>query len=108
MDQTTGEVGKEHERTQAALGAWAADAGDEGELRTVEAHLEACGTCADEADRLRRAAAWLGGGQPAHRPPACARRSWRPHSPAGRRRRPPTRPGCTRHRCARSTRCSPG
>ena len=53
-----------HGEVSAALGAWALDALPCDEALVVEAHLDVCGVCAAEAERLRRATAWLGTSEP--------------------------------------------
>jgi hypothetical protein len=56
-------VGEEHARIVPALGAYAADALEPQEAAEVEAHLATCAACRAEAERLGRAAAWLGSTQ---------------------------------------------
>jgi uncharacterized protein (TIGR03083 family) len=53
-----------HGEVSAALGAWALDALPSDEALVVETHLEVCRVCATEAERLRRATAWLGTSEP--------------------------------------------
>jgi uncharacterized protein (TIGR03083 family) len=74
-----------HVEVSAALGAWALDACPPEEALAVEAHLDVCNVCAAEADRLRRATAWLGTSEPA--PGAKALR--KAVLAAARARRPP-------------------
>jgi uncharacterized protein (TIGR03083 family) len=74
-----------HGEVSAALGAWALDALPGEEALAVEAHLEVCTACAAEAERLRRATAWLGTSEPV--PAAEALRS--AVLAAARARRPP-------------------
>ena len=55
-------MGDEHARVAPALGAFAVGALDPEEAAAVRAHLVTCAACRVEAERLGRAAAWLGGG----------------------------------------------
>ncbi len=55
-------MGEEHARVAPALGAFAVGALDPEEAAAVRAHLVTCAACRVEAERLGRAAAWLGGG----------------------------------------------
>jgi anti-sigma factor RsiW len=63
-----GLVGEEHARVAPALGAFALGALEPEEAEEVEAHLETCPACRAEAERLVRAAAWLGTAQEAPPP----------------------------------------
>ena len=53
-------MGEEHARVALALGAFALGALEPEEAAEVRAHLATCAACRSEAERLARAAAWLG------------------------------------------------
>ena len=61
-------MGEEHARVALALGAYAVGALEPEEAAEVRAHLETCAACRAEAERLARAAAWLGTTQEAPPP----------------------------------------
>ncbi|XVU28429.1 maleylpyruvate isomerase family mycothiol-dependent enzyme [Actinoplanes sp. CA-054009] len=76
-----------HDAVAELIGAWALDACPPGETELVEAHLDTCDTCAEEAAALREAAADLGGAY--LRPPATSLSRLLAAAPA---RRPPAAP----------------
>ena len=61
-------MGEEHARVAPVLGAYAAGALGPEAAAEVRSHLETCAACRAEAERLARAAAWLGTTQEAPPP----------------------------------------
>ncbi len=85
-------MGEEHARVAPALGAFAVGALDPEEAAAVRAHLVTCAACRVEAERLGRAAAWLGGGHELPRPSGSATPSWPPSASSRPSPVRPTRP----------------
>ena len=50
----------DHASVSELLGVYALDACDEVETALIEAHLEECDECRDEAERLKNLAGWMG------------------------------------------------
>ena len=53
----------DHLAVNELLGVYALDACDEDETALIEAHLEQCDECRDEAERLKNLAGWMGVGE---------------------------------------------
>jgi anti-sigma factor RsiW len=50
----------DHAWASQLLGVYALDACEDGETALIEAHLEQCDRCRDEAERLKNLAGWMG------------------------------------------------
>jgi predicted anti-sigma-YlaC factor YlaD len=53
----------DHAPASELLGVYALDACDEDETVLIEAHLDECDECRDEAERLKNLAGWMGVGE---------------------------------------------